>query len=437
MQRGLPLDAIDSRTVLRLYAFVVGPVGFMVFGWGPMWLGGPLNGQSWGVGSITRVAGACVMASALCAYASSLIENPVDRRRWLGWFLIAHAVVLAISLTQMHAVWGDAARSEVRWAFVSFLFVTAVLYGGWIRHGGDAAPLAHYWGWFGTPPPGASTLLESAYRDQMREAGAQEERHRLARDLHDSVKQQIFAIQTAAATAETRLDDDPINARRALAQVRASARESMAEMDAMLDHLRTTVVENAGLVDALRRQCEALAFRTGARVDFDTTPPLPASEALPPGAHQTLLRVAQEALSNVARHARATDVRVTLAASARSIDLTVSDNGQGYDTGDVRRGMGSENMRERMRAIGGSLQTTSRPGEGTTVTAWIPLLVEAPSVYLKRAFWPGVTATGMVLVFARDPSHTAYLPFAVLMFLDSARYVAAWRRAQRMHVAAA
>ena len=435
MTRGLPLDAIDSRTVLRLYALVVGPIGFAILAWGPMWLGGPLNGQPWGVNALTRLAGACAIASALCAHASSLVENPLDRRRWLGWFLIAHAIVLAITCVQMHAVWDDAAPIEVRWAFIGLFFVTAGLYGGWIRHGGDPAPLSHYWGWLGAPPPGASTLLETAYQEQMREAGAQEERHRLARDLHDSVKQQIFAIQTAAATAEARLDDDQAGVRQALAQVRTSARESMAEMDAMLDHLRTTVVENAGLIDALKRQCEALSFRTGARVDFHAAP-LPGVDALPTGTHQALLRVAQEALSNVARHARATEVQVTLAPAARTLDLTIVDNGRGFEKDDVRHGMGSENMRERIRALGGSLQTTSHPGQGTTVTAWVPLLVEEPAVYLKRAFWPGATGTALLILLAFDASRTSYLPFAVLMALDSARYVAAWRRARRLQTVA-
>lgn len=436
MQRGLPLDAVDSRSVLRLYAFVVGPIGFLVFGWGPMWLDATLTGQPWDVSSVTRIAGACIVASALCAYASSLVENPVDRRRCLGWFLVAHAVVAVIAFTQMNGVRDDTVPREVRWAFFGLFFATAGLYGGWIRHGGDAEPLAYYWGWLGNPPPAASALLEAAYREQMHEAGAHEERHRLARDLHDSVKQQIFAIQTAAATAETRFEDDPINARRALAQVRASARESMAEMDAMLDHLRTTVVENAGLVDALKRQCDALAFRTGAHVRFDATS-LPASEALPAGAHQALLRVAQEALSNVARHARATEVRVTLTASKRSVDLTVLDNGLGYDADGVRRGMGSDSMRERAQAVGGSLQTESRRGKGTAVTVRIPLLVEAPSVYLTRAFWAGSAAIGLVIWSVADSTTIPYVPFAILMTFDSARYVVAWRRARRVRVAVA
>lgn len=113
------------------------------------------------------------------------------------------------------------------------------------------------------PAPQASTTDPVRSRDEqrIRDAAAQEERNRLARDLHDAIKQQIFAIQTSAATAETRFDADPAGAREAVAHVRQSAREAMAEMEAMLDHLRVVPLENAGLVEAIRKQAEARAAR--------------------------------------------------------------------------------------------------------------------------------------------------------------------------------
>ena len=129
------------------------------------------------------------------------------------------------------------------------------------------------------PQPGATTFalrnkpaigrLRSAYEEQIRQAARQEERARLARDLHDAVKQQLFVIQTAGATAQARLSTDIDGARAAVDQVRAAAREAMTEMEVMLDQLQGAPIENAGLLAFLKKHCEALGFRTGAEVTFD------------------------------------------------------------------------------------------------------------------------------------------------------------------------
>ena len=266
MQRGLPLDALDSRHVLLGYAASVGLVGMFVTLWGSVWMGGALNGQLWGVNSISRMFGVTIMGAAVFAYASSTVGNPVDRRRLLGWFVVVHLVVLLMAWIQVFSVWGDALPTPAMWLLVGLAASTMGLLAGFLAHGGDPAPLGVYMGLFGTPPPEASSLLRSRYEDQIREVGAQEERNRLARDLHDSIKQQIFAIQTAAATAEARLASDPAGARDAIAQVRTAARDSISEMDALLDQLHLPALENTGLVEALRVQAEALQLRTGATV---------------------------------------------------------------------------------------------------------------------------------------------------------------------------
>ena len=149
--------------------------------------------------------------------------------------------------------------------------------------------------------------------------------------------------------------------RAAVEQIRASAREAMGEMDAMLQGLRAAPLENVGLVGALQQASEALAFRTGARVDFVSGDP-PPSASLPPGAHETAFRVAQEALSNIARHARAAQVTTSLGGKDGALVLTVEDDGSGFDPSASPRGQGLANMRSRAAECRGFLNIENPRG---------------------------------------------------------------------------
>ena len=203
-----------------------------------------------------------------------------------------------------------------------------------------------------------STRCVRRYEQQIRQGVRQEERARLARDLHDAVKQQLFVIQTAAATVQTRFDTDADGARIAIEQVRSSTREAMTEMNVMLDQLQAAPLENTGLIASLRQQCEALGFRTGAEVAFEPGA-LPAETALPPGAREAVLRAAQEALSNVARHARAKTVQVALAVEGPDLVLTVRDDGSGIVAKPGSSGMGMANLAARAQEIGGRFELDS------------------------------------------------------------------------------
>lgn len=436
MRRRLPLDAIDSRVVFMVYAVIVGAVGVFIAFWGHGWISSPLNDPPWAYGAITRVIGAAAVAAACCASAFSRIADPVDRHRCLGWFVIAHFVVVIVAWSQGALRTGT--PPEIEWAFFFLTFILAMLYGGWMHYGGDShvPPFGMHPSLFGETPPSTLQLLRAQYEEQTRAAGAQEERNRLARDLHDSIKQQIFAIQTAAATAEARFQADPDGARQAIAQVRDSARESMAEMDAMLDHLRVAVIENTGLVEALKKQCEALQFRSGASVTFSMGA-LPPNEILPSGAHRALLRIAQEALSNVARHARATRVSVTLDTTGRRLQLKIEDNGAGYDTEAVRRGMGLDNMQARAAEYDGDIEITSRHGEGTTTVVSIPYSATDPKFFLKKVMWPaGVLLFLIFAVLFESSTRPPYYLLALLplLGLQIVRYLTAWRRARKLRV---
>ncbi len=209
---------------------------------------------------------------------------------------------------------------------------------------------------------------------QISEAAAQEERNRLARDLHDSIKQQIFSISVSAAAANARIETDIDGARIALQDVKQSAQEAMVEMRAMLQQLSPAPLEKVGLLQAMRDQCNALAYRTGADVQA-TFSELPPDDRLPPGAQEAIFRITQEALSNIARHARAKHVNVTLAVQDETqLTLNIHDDGQGFDTNERGNGMGLSNMQNRLESVNGQIDIHSTPGNGTQIQVKIPLV---------------------------------------------------------------
>lgn len=241
------------------------------------------------------------------------------------------------------------------------------------------------------PPPwpqrvgiGAATLailaivaaLLPRHRHLWSQAAAQEERNRLARDLHDSIKQQLFSINLGVAAVDRRWEEDPAGAREVLQEVRRSLREVLVEMQAMLQQLQPVALASVGLIAALRDQCEALGYRTGAQVTFDPGPPIP-DERLPLQAQEHLFRIAQEAFSNIARHARAQTVRVFLEVEEKPengwVRLSIHDDGQGFSTDQPPSGMGLRHLQERARAIHGRLSLSSFPGNGTSVVVEVPL----------------------------------------------------------------
>jgi signal transduction histidine kinase len=231
------------------------------------------------------------------------------------------------------------------------------------------------------PEEAAAELAEARVPDEVRQAllrqigesAAQEERNRLARDLHDSIKQQLFTINVGAATAQERWERDPEGAQAALVDVRRSAREAMVEMQAMLHQLRPQALTSTpGLVEALREQAEALGYRSGAQVTVELGPEIP-DDRMPPGAREALFRIAQEALANVARHARAGTVRVWIGEEGEKAVLRVEDDGQGFDPEASMSGMGLRNLSERTAALRGRVEIESAPGAGARVVVHLPL----------------------------------------------------------------
>ena len=146
---------------------------------------------------------------------------------------------------------------------------------------------------------------------QVSKTAAQEERNRLARDLHDSIKQQLFSIVVNVAAVKARWEHNPASVRKIVDDIEHIALEAQVEMQALLQQLRPTALENVGLSESLRMQCEALGYRTGAEVTAELCD-LPSDELLPIGTQETIFRIVQEGFANIARHARASHVWLSL-----------------------------------------------------------------------------------------------------------------------------
>ena len=423
MYRGQRPEAIDTRWVFRAYAALASLGGFLLLGWGPMWFGAHLAGEPYGKAALIRVLGSIIIAAGCCAAGFAAVDDPPGRHRGLFWFAAGHAAIWLVVLTQQIAIWGTGLGQKAAQLLFAVVFVLFLL---WTTNEGESA-LGVLTSLFGSANPNSAEQVRSQYAQQIREVARQEERNRLARDLHDSIKQQIFVIQTAAATAQARFDADQAGARLALEQVRGSAREAMTEMQVMLDQLRAVPLENAGLVESLKKQCEALGFRTGAQVEFDLGD-LPPTEALPPGAHEAILRAAQEALANVGRHARAGSVLVSLGSGLRQVELRIEDDGAGFDPNQSRRGQGIPNMRARAEEFGGEFELISEPGGGTSVSFSIPYTTPKPArAYLRRAVGWGLVLVTSIFVFAWTKEVGNVIGSAIAA-VGVVRYTMAYRR---------
>ena len=211
---------------------------------------------------------------------------------------------------------------------------------------------------------------------QAREAGALDERARLAREIHDTLAQGLTGIVAQLQAAERRVGDDS-ELRTRIEKSMTLARDSLAEARRSVDALRPGALEFADLPIALKAEADRWASDTGVRVDVLTTgEPV----HLHPESEAALLRTAQEALTNVAKHADATRVAITLSYMGDVVTLDVRDDGRGFvaASSPVRpadgTGFGLVGMRQRLAAVAGTLEIESEPGGGTALSATVPTL---------------------------------------------------------------
>ncbi|MDI3409366.1 GAF domain-containing sensor histidine kinase [Streptomyces cavernicola] len=217
----------------------------------------------------------------------------------------------------------------------------------------------------------ALALTNARLYERSRELTIAEERSRLAHELHDAVSQKLFSLRLTAQAAAALVDRDPGRAKGELQQVAALAAEAADELRAAVVELRPAGLDEDGLVATLRTQIQVLDRAHSAHVTFDCT----GVRALPAAQEEAMLRVAQEALHNALRHSGATRVCVLLQKLGQGAELSITDDGSGFDTGAVRRAgrhLGLVSMKHRAGGVGGRLTVESAPGKGTTITMEVP-----------------------------------------------------------------
>ncbi|MFE9750689.1 sensor histidine kinase [Saccharothrix saharensis] len=198
---------------------------------------------------------------------------------------------------------------------------------------------------------------------QAREAGVLDERQRLAREIHDTLAQGFTGIIT-----QLQADENPP---RHVETALRLARENLAEARRSVHALRPPALVDANLPDALAEVAAGWTDQTGVAASINTTG---AARALHPEVEVTLLRAAQEALSNVAKHARASRVGLTLSYMEDVVTLDVRDDGTGFDPEARTDGFGLVGMRQRVSRLAGALVVESEPGGGTAVSASVPAI---------------------------------------------------------------
>jgi signal transduction histidine kinase len=222
--------------------------------------------------------------------------------------------------------------------------------------------------------------LQQQLLTQAREAGVSDERQRMAREIHDTLAQGLTGIVTQLQAAERFADDQALWRRHVEAATRL-ARESLSEARRSVHALRPEALEAVRLGEALAGVAGRWSALHGIPVQVTTTG---TARPMPPEADVALLRTAQEALANVAKHARATKVGLTLSYMENEVALDVRDDGRGFepdrfghgprspDTDVPGGGFGLVAMRQRIESLSGTLQVESEPGAGTAISACIP-----------------------------------------------------------------
>jgi len=224
-----------------------------------------------------------------------------------------------------------------------------------------------------------AALLDELRRTQARlevvsrDAGVLSERERLAREIHDTIAQDLTGLVLLAQRTRRELQGGSATVGETVDLLEDSARAALAETRALVAASAPVALADGGIEAALRRLGERFARETGIAVDVRA----PGTTAIERDTEVVLLRCAQEGLANVRKHSGAGAASVTLSIAALSATLVVRDDGSGFDSGAPRHGYGLDGMHDRLALVGGTLDIDTAPGRGTVLTAGLPLAVPA------------------------------------------------------------
>jgi signal transduction histidine kinase len=213
--------------------------------------------------------------------------------------------------------------------------------------------------------------------EKARTAAVLDERNRIAREIHDTLAQGFTGIMMQLKAAEEILGDAPLNARQHVATAKELARTSLTEARRSVNALRPAALEHRSLAFALAESITRATRDTGVTFNLEVSGD---EHKLDEHVENNLLRIAQEAFSNLMKHSRAKTVRIELNFGHENVQLVVTDDGVGFNPAEQRDGshFGLQVMQERAKDIGGDFQATSSPGSGTKITVTIPAVLQQP-----------------------------------------------------------
>jgi signal transduction histidine kinase len=220
--------------------------------------------------------------------------------------------------------------------------------------------------WVGT------TIENVRLNIQGRRLAVLEERERIGMDLHDGIIQSIYAVGLTLEHARLLLSDEPNQTRKRIDQSIEDLNSTIRDLRAFIMDMRPRQLYEENLMDGLQRLVNE--FRANALVEAKLSGPTDGLEDLPDAHAIALFHICQEALANIAKHAQADKVEVMVCTTNDRVLMEVHDNGRGFDPQKTQftLGHGISNMQTRARNVGGDLEITTEPGEGTTILAWMP-----------------------------------------------------------------
>jgi len=231
--------------------------------------------------------------------------------------------------------------------------------------------------WVGT------TIENVRLNIQGRRLAVLEERERIGMDLHDGIIQSIYAVGLTLEHARLLLGEDPQQSKTRIDQSIEDLNSTIRDLRAFIMDMRPRQLYEENLMDGLQRLVNE--FRANSLVEANLSGPTEGLESLPDSHAIALFHIAQEALANIAKHAHAKKVEVLVWTTPDRVLMEIHDDGRGFDPQKIQLtlGHGISNMQTRARNVGGDLEISTEPGEGTTIMVWMPFIQEKDPITLE------------------------------------------------------